>query len=236
MHIIIYAKTDGEGHIAFPIHVLDDVTYYNTGGILSLIDYQLFQVRNPWQTVLFLWQIVFCNRLTYQIRSVVMKKCLCLCKWQKWRIPALVWDTCQGYQASGGRRTVCNWSGTLFFDPRKLCGPNNNVQSFMSWLHGYITVVHDFPKIQCMCRQWIPGPSFSGKSGLGMRLYLTTLQFSISNWRVGSSPAITNHHLDSWLFSRADVSCLVFLTWYLHLTSRPSILMVWWCLLLQWLW
>jgi len=26
MHVIIYAKTDGEGHMTFPIHVLD-VTY-----------------------------------------------------------------------------------------------------------------------------------------------------------------------------------------------------------------
>ena len=27
MHVIIYAKSDEEGHMTFPIHVLDDVTY-----------------------------------------------------------------------------------------------------------------------------------------------------------------------------------------------------------------
>ena len=27
MRVIIYAKTDEEGHMTFPIHVLDDVTY-----------------------------------------------------------------------------------------------------------------------------------------------------------------------------------------------------------------
>ena len=27
MHVIILAKTDEEGHMTFPIHVLDDVTY-----------------------------------------------------------------------------------------------------------------------------------------------------------------------------------------------------------------
>ena len=29
MRVIIYAKTDGEGHMTFPILVLYDVTYYN---------------------------------------------------------------------------------------------------------------------------------------------------------------------------------------------------------------
>ena len=27
MRVIIYAKTDEEGHTTFPIHMLDDVTY-----------------------------------------------------------------------------------------------------------------------------------------------------------------------------------------------------------------
>ena len=144
MRVIIKAKTYEEGHMTFPIHVLDDVTYCTRTkdwSYTSLIRCQLFQAYNPWRTVLFLWGAVsFRNTLTYQIRSVAIYRRLCLCKRPKWRLPALAWDAFQGYQASGGRRAVRDRSWTPLFDSgiRKLCRPINNIRSSStSWLHGY---------------------------------------------------------------------------------------------------
>jgi len=42
---------------------------------------------------------------------------------------------------------VKNSARSKLFDPGKLCGPINDIRSSMSWLHGYNTIVHDFPKI-----------------------------------------------------------------------------------------
>ena len=143
--------------MTFPIHVLDDVTYCTRLEIhmnyTSLIRCQLFEAYNPWHTVSFLWLTVsFCNTLNYQILSVAISRrlsCLCLCKRPKWKLPALAWDACQGYQASRGRttRTVRDWSWTPLFDPGKFCGPITEIWSSTSCLYGYNTVVHDFPKI-----------------------------------------------------------------------------------------
>jgi len=51
MRVIIYAKTDEEGHMTFPIHVLDDVTYCTRTksgrSYTSLIRCQLFEAYNP---------------------------------------------------------------------------------------------------------------------------------------------------------------------------------------------
>ena len=143
--------------MTFPNHVLDDVTYCTrtkSGLELyfpTLIRCQLFEAYNPWQMVLFLWWMVsFHNTPTYQIRSVaIYKRHLCLCKWPKWRLPALAWVACQGYQASGGRRTVHDWSWTPLFDPGKLCRPINNIRSSTLWLHRYNPPARCF-KVHCV--------------------------------------------------------------------------------------
>ena len=87
-----------------------------------------------------------------------------LCKWAKGRFSALAWDPCQPLEDEGQH----NWSSTPLFDLGKLC---RRKWQYTFWRHGCNMVVHDFPKeIKCLCKQWIPGPSFLGESGLGTRL------------------------------------------------------------------
>jgi len=51
MRVIIYANTDEEGHMTFPIHVLDDVTYCTRTKpgleLYFLIRCQIFKAYNP---------------------------------------------------------------------------------------------------------------------------------------------------------------------------------------------
>ena len=164
--------------MTFPIRVLDDVMYCTrTKPGLGLYFPDSLSTLPSLQSMMnsiFLWRtVLFCNTLTYQIQLVAILRCLCLCKQPKWRLPALAWDACQSCQASGGWGTVHGRSWTRLLDQGKLCGQVDVIRSSPSWLHGYYTVVYDFWEIKHMCKQWIPGPSFSGRLVLRMRPYFT---------------------------------------------------------------